>query len=77
MSSHCNRYTTCGCTKEIGSKCQLPDGHPRLLEKEENNPRHIGILKVMEDLNKVLTPKNTSNRRNRRNLNKKHKRYKL
>ena len=35
MSSHCNRYPACGCNSYCGTKCQLPEGDPRLLEKEE------------------------------------------
>ncbi len=34
MSSHCNRYPGCGCGSYVGTKCQLPEGDLRLLEKE-------------------------------------------
>lgn len=34
MSSHCSRYPSCGCSSSCGTKCQLPAGHPALLEKE-------------------------------------------
>lgn len=34
MSSHCNRYPSCGCSSSVGTKCQLPEGDTRLLEKE-------------------------------------------
>ena len=34
MSSHCSRYPTCGCSNSVGTKCYLPEGDSRLLEKE-------------------------------------------
>lgn len=74
MSSHCGRYPSCGCTKEIGSKCQLPSEHPRLLDKEVNNPKHDSMLKVLADLNRAINekpPKNTPNRKNRRAIKRK------
>lgn len=36
MSSHCNRYPNCGCRSDLGTKCHLPDGDPRLQEKEKD-----------------------------------------
>ena len=35
MSTHCGRFPNCGCPKEIGIKCGLPDNDPRLGQKEE------------------------------------------
>lgn len=34
MSSHCNRYPGCGCSSSVGTKCHLPEGDTRLLQKE-------------------------------------------
>ncbi len=33
MSSHCGRYPNCGCSKEVGTKCHLPDDHSKLKEQ--------------------------------------------
>lgn len=41
MSSHCNRYPACGCLPDIGTKCQLPDGHVLLLRAEQPDKRTI------------------------------------
>ena len=34
MSSHCSRYPTCGCSSIVGTKCNLSESDPRLLQKE-------------------------------------------
>lgn len=34
MSSHCNRYPNCGCLPSVGTKCHLPEGDSKLLNKE-------------------------------------------
>lgn len=34
MSSHCNRYPGCGCLPDVGTKCHLEEGNPKLNEKE-------------------------------------------
>lgn len=45
MSSHCSRYPNCGCNSNCGTKCQLPEGDPRLLEKEiERNEMGYPLL---------------------------------
>lgn len=47
MSSHCNRYPSCGCNSYMGTKCQLPADDPRLQQKEEeidiNSPDWHGV----------------------------------
>lgn len=49
MSSHCSRYPACGCNKYCGSKCHLPEGDSRLLEKE---PDEVGSYDDWLDKNK-------------------------
>lgn len=35
MSSHCGRYPGCGCSKSMGTKCHLPNGHTELNKIEQ------------------------------------------
>lgn len=56
MSSHCSRYPVCGCYNDYGTKCHLPDGDDRLLQKEGMpNPKAIQELKqrLSDEYNRV------------------------
>lgn len=48
MSSHCGRYPGCGCNSYCGTKCQLPEGDPRLKEKEPEFGEETEKFKQME-----------------------------
>lgn len=56
MSAHCSRYPACGCSNHCGTKCHLPDGHDKLLEKEGlPNPQAIQQLKqrISDEYNRI------------------------
>lgn len=49
MSSHCNRYPSCGCNSQVGTKCQLPADDPRLQQIEpEREPEKIDWGRIEE-----------------------------
>lgn len=51
MSSHCGRYPGCGCSSQIGTKCHLPDGDPRLGQKEPEFSEDVERAKRLDGEN--------------------------
>jgi hypothetical protein len=57
MSTHCGRYPSCGCSSYIGTKCQLPEGHPPLFEKEPDRNENGYPLTEVGNIDWALTSK--------------------